>query len=64
MKPRWTGDAVKKMHINDITQKDLAEEMGVTQAMVSMILSGYRDTPQMKEKFLTALDRIIAKRTS
>ncbi len=61
MKPKWTGEVVKRMHIHGITQRQLAKELGVTPAYVCMILGGAADTPETKKKVLAALDGLIAK---
>lgn len=35
---KWTGRLVGKMHCNRVTYDELAEELGVTKAYVSLIL--------------------------
>lgn len=63
MRPKWTGEVVKKMHNKGITQRALAAEMGVTPQYVCMVLSGARQSPGSKAKLLEALERLM-KRTS
>ena len=63
MRPKWTGEVIKKMHVKGISQRDLAKEMGVSPQYVCMVLSGARPTPGSKAKLLEALDRLM-KRTS
>lgn len=59
----WIADAVGKMHVNKITQKDVATQMGVTDDYVSMILRGVRNPPKAKERVNLAIDKIIADRS-
>ena len=62
MPEKWTGDVVKKMHLQGITQDDIAEEMGVTKSYVCAILNGRRKPPDAKARIKDALDRIIERR--
>ena len=59
---KWTGRLIGKMHNNDISITDLASELGVTKAYVSMILNGARKPREAKNKLETAVDAIIARR--
>ena len=58
----WIGQAVGKMHINKITQTQLAEEMGVTNDYVWMILNGKKSPKGIKERVENAIDSIILSR--
>lgn len=63
--PAWTGPLVGKMHRNGITLTDLAAELGVKNAYISMILSGDREPKSgvcTKDSMKEAVDRLIAKR--
>lgn len=62
MPEKWTGNLVGKMHVNGIKAKDLAEQAGVTNAYVSMILNGARSPKGAREMLETALDELIRKR--
>jgi predicted transcriptional regulator len=62
MPEKWTGKVVGKMHVESITQFELASELGVTKNYVSMILHGKRNPPDAKERFNNALDRVIEKK--
>lgn len=62
MKEPWTGELVGKMHVHDVTNEDLAAELGVTKSYVSMILNCTRSPVDAKERMQAAFDRIIAKR--
>lgn len=58
----WIADAVGKMHINKITQKEVASKMGVTEDYVSMILRGVRTPKGARERIEKAIDEIIAEK--
>lgn len=62
MLEKWTGRLVGKMHNERITYDELAEELGVTKAYVSMILNGKRKPPDIRNRMENAVDSIIAKR--
>ena len=47
------------MHNNRIGFAQLAEELGVTNRYVSMVLNGLRDPPGAEERFNAAVRRII-----
>lgn len=47
------------MHNNRIGFAQLAEELGVTNRYVSMVLNGHRDPPGAEERFNAAVRRII-----
>ena len=58
----WTGNLIGDMHNNGITYDDLAAEMGVTKAYISMILNGKRKPDGIKERMEIAFDNIIRRR--
>lgn len=58
----WTGDLVGKMHIHGITTYDLAQEMGVKQGYISMLLNSKREPEGIQERMEAAVERIICKR--
>ena len=62
MPQKWTGDLVGLMHTNNISQQKLAEELGVTNRYVSMVLNSHKEPAGAKERFSAALDRIIQRR--
>lgn len=59
---KWIGDIVGRMHINSITQIELANKMNVTNDYISMILNGKRNPKGAKDRINTAIDEIIAER--
>lgn len=60
---KWIGDAVAKMHINRITQSDVAAKMGVTREYISNILNGSKQPANAEERIMAAIDEIIAERS-
>lgn len=59
MKPKWTGDLIGKMHNAGITAQDIADELGIGKAYVSMILNGQRSPEGARERLEGAFDNII-----
>lgn len=59
----WTGRAVGKMHMNRISFEDVAGELGVTRAYISMILNGKRKPPDARKRVEGAIDAIIKRRS-
>lgn len=64
MPKNWTGELVGLMHDWDITQKQLADELGVTDRYVSMVLKRRRHPEGAEQRFRDAVDRIIARKRS
>ena len=62
MVEKWTGRLIGKMHNNGVSTTDLATELGVTKAYISMILNGARKPPDAKNRLETAVDAIIERR--
>ena len=62
MLEKWTGVMVGKMHIHKVTLEEMAKEMGVGKAYVSMILNGARKPDGIKARMEAAFDAIIARR--
>ena len=60
---KWTGNLVGLMHNEKVSFAELAEELGVTNRYLSMVLNGHRDPAGAEEKFTAALDRIIQRRS-
>lgn len=59
-RPEWTGDAVKLMHLYGITRKEVADELGVTNAYITMVLNGRQVKDKTKDRINSALLKIIA----
>lgn len=62
MPEKWTGDLIGKMHNEKITYDEVAAELGVTKAYVSMLLNGTRKPPNIQSRMEGAVDAIIQKR--
>ena len=63
MPKKWTGDLVGLMHNHKISIQMLADELGVTNRYVSMVLNGHREPAAAESKFTAALERIVQKRS-
>lgn len=61
--PKWTGDAVKKKHLYDITDRDIANVIGKSREVVSKTLNGKYSFKDDKKVILTAIDELIAERS-
>lgn len=62
MPAQWTGELIGKMHIERVTAKAMAEELGVTPEYVSMVLNGHKSPNGAEERFLAAFREILRKR--
>ncbi len=62
MPEKWTGELVKKMHMNRVSATELAQQAGFTKAYVSMILNGSRHPRGAQETLETALTAIVQNR--
>ena len=62
MLAQWICSVVGEKHKHKIKNRELAEELGMTEEYVSMVLNGHRDPAGAEEKFTAALDRIIQRR--
>ena len=60
--PKWTGDAVKRMHLENITRQQIADIMGVSKAYVTMILNGRKTPEDAKTRVWNAINIIVANR--
>lgn len=62
MPEKWTGDIVKKMHLNNISRADMANELGCAPEYVSMVLNSKRRPTDAKERFTNAVNSIIERK--
>ena len=60
----WTGELIGKMHNNRITYDDIAAEMGVGKAYISMILNGKRNPPNIQDRMESAYSEALKKKSS
>lgn len=63
MSAQWTKDIVGEMHINGITGKMLAAEIGWNDKYLSQVLNSRVNPKGAEGKVRRALDRIIARST-
>ena len=63
MLDKWTGTVVSKMHVYEITQQELADELGVTKGYVSSVLHQKVTPKNAKQRVTAALDAILARKT-
>ena len=59
MRAKWTGEIVKQLHVYEITQQELAEELGIASTYVSALLNGRRTSPKMYERMKNAVQTIV-----
>lgn len=59
---KWIATAVGLMHINKITQIQVAKKMGVTNDYINMILNGKLAPKNAEERIMRAINEIIAER--
>lgn len=55
---KWIAEAVGLMHINKITNSDIAAKLDVTPEYVSMILNGKKTPTNAEERILNAIQEI------
>ena len=59
MPAQWTADVIGKMHLNHISKKQLAEQLGIPPEYVSMVLNGHRGPEGAEERFRGAVELLI-----
>ena len=62
MPEKWTGTLVGKMHNERVRIEDIAVQLGVSKAYVSMILNGKRTPAGAKERLNGAFAEILEAR--
>ena len=62
MPEKWTGRLIGRLHNEQITYEELANEMGCTKAYISMILNGARKPDGIQKRMEDAVSAIISKR--
>ena len=58
MLERWLGDVVGEMHIQNISQKQIASHLGVTEEYISMVLNGHRKPTGIENRIRNAIYEI------
>lgn len=62
MREAWTGEIVAQMHVNEITQGELAKKMCVTRTYLNRLLTGAQVTRGAEERCHEAVNQIVAER--
>ena len=62
MREAWTGEIVAQMHINKITQGELAKKMRITRTYLNRILTSAQITRDAEERCREAVNQIVAER--
>ena len=62
MPEKWTGRLIGKMHNERVTYDELAAEMGVTKAYVSMLLNSVRKPDGIQGRMEDAFTAVLQKR--
>ena len=58
----WISQVVGKMHVNKITQIEVAKKMGVCNDYESMILTGKKSPKDAEQRINDAIDAILSDR--
>ena len=58
----WIAEVAGKMHINRVTNIDVARKLDVTPQYISAILNGKKSPKGVEERITAAVDDIIAER--
>ena len=59
MPAQWTGELVGKLHNHNLSCRDLAKELEVTPAYVSMVLHGKKNPSNAEQRFTEAVQALI-----
>lgn len=62
LREAWTGEIVAQMHVNEITQGELAKKMCVTRVYLNRLLTGAQVTKGTEERCREAVNQIVAER--
>lgn len=62
MPAQWTAVIIGQLHLNSITAKELAAEVGWHPKYLSRVLNGSGDANGADEKLTAALNRIIERK--
>lgn len=60
MPAQWTGEVIKRMHLNRIMAKDLAVEAGLNPKYLSQVLNSDNPPEKARAKIEAALSRLIS----
>ena len=62
MPAQWTGNLISKMHLHNISKKQLAEHEGLHPKYIGMILNGKKSPSGAEERLNRAVNEIIAEK--
>lgn len=62
MPEKWTGRLVGEMHNHGVTRNDIGVELGVSNAYISMILSGKRKPRGAQQRLEGAFRRVCERK--
>ena len=62
LREAWTGEIVAQMHVNEITQGELAKKMCVTRVYLNRLLTGAQVAKGTEERCREAVNQIVAER--
>ena len=62
MPEKWTGRLVGMMHNERVTYDELAAEMGIKKAYLSMLLNSKRKPDGIQERMEAAFEAVLEKR--
>ena len=62
MREAWTGTLIGRMHNEEVTYQELADEAGVVKGYVSQILNGTRTPKKGREMLENAFEAILQRR--
>lgn len=60
--PKWTGEAVKKKHLHNINDNDIAGVIGKSREVVSKTLNGSYSFKDDRKIIMDAIDKLIAEK--
>ncbi|MBW7573881.1 helix-turn-helix domain-containing protein [Caproiciproducens faecalis] len=59
MPEQWTAEIIGEMHLNGITAKQLAAQLGYNPKYVSAVLNGHRSPKKAKQAFRESLKELV-----
>lgn len=62
MPEKWTGRLIGRMHNERVTYDELASEMGIKKAYLSMLLNSKRKPDGIQERMEAAFEAVLEKR--
>lgn len=62
MPAQWTADVIGQMHLAGVSNRQLAEALGMTPEYISMVLNGHREPDGAEARFREALARLTSAR--